>query len=51
MDYSKGSPVAEELHDRKFMGFDMCLFELPDNDIELIIKAFKKVWDNLNELR
>ncbi len=46
--YSKGiCPVAEDLHDRTFLGIEMCLFELNDQDIHDIIKSFKKVWDNL----
>ena len=29
----------------------MCLHELTDDDVKLIIQAFKKVWNNLDELR
>ena len=52
VDYSKGiCPVAEELHDRSYLGFAMCLHELSDKDIDLLIKAFCKVWTNLDLLR
>ena len=29
----------------------MCLFELSDNDINNIVKAFNKVWSNLESLK
>ncbi len=49
--YAKGiCPVAEELHDETFMGFPMCLHDLSDEDTDLIIAAFRKVWGNLGEL-
>lgn len=51
INYKKGiCPVAEELHDKSYLGYEMCLNELEDSDIELIIKAFKKVWDHLDNL-
>jgi len=51
IDYSKGiCPVAEELHDRSFMGFEMCRFDLPDADVDAIIDSFHKVWDEINKL-
>jgi len=50
--YDKGiCPVAEELHDKSFIAFEMCLHELFDQDIELIVRAFSKVWVNLDKLR
>ena len=49
--YAKGiCPVAEKLNDKTYLGFEMCLFELLDEDLENIIKAFNKVWSNLEEL-
>jgi dTDP-4-amino-4,6-dideoxygalactose transaminase len=49
--YAKGiCPVAEELHDRTCLVMPMCLFDYSDEDIELIIEAFRKVWRNLNAL-
>jgi len=43
-------PVAEKLHHETFLGFEMCLSQLDDHEVDLIIEAFEKVWDNLNEL-
>lgn len=49
--YAKGiCPVAEELHDETFMGFPMCLHDLTDDDTDLIVAAFRKVWNNLGKL-
>jgi len=45
INYKKGiCPVAEELHDKSFIGFHICLFEITNKEIELIFKTFKKVW-------
>ena len=50
--YEKGiCPVAEKLHDETYMGFAMCLHDLNDSDVDLIGKAFSKVWQSLPELR
>ena len=49
--YEKGiCPIAEELHENSFMGFEMCLYDLEDEDIDLIVTTFEKVWSNLQEL-
>lgn len=51
IEYHKGiCPIAEKLHEESFLGYEMCLHELSDNDVDLIIKAFHKVWKNLNKL-
>ncbi|MGZ8349852.1 MAG: DegT/DnrJ/EryC1/StrS family aminotransferase [Allosphingosinicella sp.] len=44
-------PVAEELHARSLILFNICLFEFPPEDVDLIVLAFRKVWDNLDKLR
>ena len=50
--YEKGiCPVAEELHDSTYLGLAMCLNELSDQDVDLLIAAFIKVWKNLGELK
>lgn len=50
--YQKGiCPVAEELHDLTYMGLEMCVYELKDLDIDLIAKAFQKVWHQLEKLK
>jgi hypothetical protein len=49
--YKKGiCPVAEELQDNSYMGLFMCMKEMQDDDVDLIIRAFEKVWDNLGTL-
>ena len=50
--YKKGiCPVAENLQDNIYLGFQMCLHELDNNEINLMIKVFKKVWSNLELLK
>ena len=50
--YKKGiCPVAEELHENSFLGYEMCLHDLSNQDTNLIIEAFYKVWSNLDEIR
>jgi len=50
--YSYGiCPVAEKMHTKDFLGIEMCLNDLPDEDIDLVISAFRKVWDSLEELK
>lgn len=50
--YDKGiCPVAESLNDKSYLGYEMCLHQLNDSEIELIIAAFQKVWKYRNELK
>ena len=50
--YNKGiCPISENLHDNTFLGFEMCLNEMTNNEIKLMIRSFKKVWINLDLLR
>lgn len=52
IDYRKGiCPVAEELHEHSFLGLLTCMHELEDDDVDLLIAAFRKVWGNLDRLR
>ena len=52
VDYNKGiCPVAEKLHDETYLGLEICAHELSDEDIDLIVAAFQKVWKNLKSLR
>jgi perosamine synthetase len=44
-------PVAEELHEKTYIGFAMCMHELADAEVDLMVTAFKKVWANLDSLR
>jgi hypothetical protein len=49
--YSKGiCPVAEKLNDSTYLGFGMCVYDLSEQDVDQIIRAFKKVWKNLGHL-
>ncbi len=49
--YAKGiCPVAETLHDKSYLGYEMCLNELEDVDVDLIVVAFRKVWRNIGSL-
>jgi perosamine synthetase len=51
VDYSKGiCPVAEELNDSTYLGFGVCVYDLSDQDVDLIVQAFKKVWSSLDQL-
>jgi len=50
--YEKGiCPVAEALQDRRFMEIALCSYAYTDDEVDLIIQAFNKVWTNLEELR
>jgi dTDP-4-amino-4,6-dideoxygalactose transaminase len=51
VNYAKGiCPVAEELNDATYLGFGMCVYDLEERDIDLIVGAFRKVWANLKLL-
>lgn len=50
--YDKGiCPIAERLNDRDVLCIEMCAHQYGDEEIELIIKAFRKVWAGLDELK
>lgn len=52
VNYSKGiCPVAEKLNDETYMGFGLCTYDWDAEDIGLVIRAFQKVWNNLDCLR
>ena len=52
VNYKKGiCPVAEKLNDETYLGFSICEYALNDRDVKNIVNAFKKVWQNLNELQ
>lgn len=51
VNYRRGiCPVAEELQTKNYLGFAMCLNDLSDEDVDLIVSAFWKVWNNLEHL-
>ncbi len=52
VDYKLGiCPVAESLHEQTFLGYQMCLHELTNEQVNLIVAAFHKVWSGLELLR
>lgn len=52
INYAKGiCPVAEKLHDETYLGFGLCVYDLSNDDIDLIIKSFHKVWRNIDQLK
>lgn len=52
VDYSPGTcPVAEELHRDAFMSIGMCSYTFTDDAVDQTIEAFRKVWNNLDDLR
>lgn len=49
--YEKGiCPVAEELHDKTLLGYEMCMHDLNDQDVALVVAAFEKVWNHLSSI-
>lgn len=52
VNYNKGiCPNAEELHEKTFMAIQSCAYDYSDEDIDLIVAAFKKVWRNFDKLK
>jgi perosamine synthetase len=52
VNYEKGiCPVAEGLHDKSYLGFQMCVHEMANDEVDLMIEAFHKVWENLGNLK
>ncbi|CAI8332209.1 MAG: GDP-perosamine synthase [Gammaproteobacteria bacterium] len=50
--YARGiCPVAERLHEAEFLGFGICSHEYKEEEVDMIIAAFRKVWRNLEALR
>ena len=50
--YGRGvCPTAEKLHNETFLGFNICMNELPPEDVALVVSAFVKVWAKLDQLK
>jgi perosamine synthetase len=50
--YGKGiCPVAEVLHESTHLGYEMCLHQMSDREVDAMVSAFKKVWANLSQLK
>ena len=43
-------PVAETLHQSTYLGLETCMYELTNDDVDLIVGAFHKIWDRLASL-
>ena len=41
-------PVAEKLHNQTFLGIGLCHHFYTNEEVDLIISAFHKVWEGLN---
>ncbi|MDH5524801.1 MAG: DegT/DnrJ/EryC1/StrS family aminotransferase [Desulfobulbaceae bacterium] len=51
VDYSKGiCPVAERHNDSTYLGIGMCVYDLTDENVDMIVTSFQKVWKNLELL-
>ena len=42
--------MAEGLQEKSYLGYAMCLNDLADADVDLIVAAFRKVWRHLDQL-
>ena len=50
--YDKGiCPVAESLHDTSHIAFEMCRHQMTDDEVDLVVAAFRKVWAQMHVLR
>lgn len=47
---ARSCPTAELLHDQRFLGVNMCAHEYSPDEVEQMIRAFKKVWGQLDKL-
>ena len=49
--YNKGiCPTAESMNEGRYINIGLGLIRLDQNKCDLIVEAFKKVWDNLDSL-
>lgn len=52
VDYRKGiCPVAEQLHDVSYISIGLCIYDLRDDDADLMAAAIRKVWVKMESLR
>ena len=50
--YAKGiCPVAEFEQDHRYLGVGLCVHEYGEQETELVVTAFRKVWRNLDALK
>ena len=51
VDYRRGiCPISEDFNDNKILLLGLCVNEYSNKDVDLIVKAFEKVWKNLENL-
>jgi len=43
-------PVAEDLHQRTFLGLNLCAHPYTDAEIDQVVTAFRKVWAHLESV-
>lgn len=49
--YARGvCPVSESLHEARFILLEMCRYVLADDEVDVIVRGFRKVWRNLRVL-
>lgn len=52
IDYNDGiCPVAEDCNDRTVLALEFCAHHYTDAEVDAVIGAFRKVWNNLEALR
>lgn len=50
--YQKGiCPRAEDLNERSYLGMEMCLHHYDERHVDLMVRAFRKVWAQLDRLK
>jgi perosamine synthetase len=48
---SQRLPVAEKSHNETFFGINWCAYSFSDEEVDLLIVAFRKVWENIGFLK
>lgn len=52
LDYSKGiCPVTERMHEKELFAHDLMHSAMSEEDLEDVVAAFVKVWENISELK
>jgi len=52
INYDKGiCPVAEKMQDTSYLALGLCSFDWSEEDVDLVVESFKKVWNNMEKLK
>ena len=52
VNYKKGiCPVAEGINKDKLIIIELCVYDFNDSELKILVRCFKKVWENLNNLK